>query len=734
MNTLADQVVEFTVTLVRALNRVAQFDPASPNFSRVRARLFKELGRLQRTQPEIGYVIGPPAVAGGPPEIWVDGTSPQRTELRRIVGPSIGGAFVLQLLEFLQQRGMSALAFARGITDAEWNDFLEVATPPPTEKSPAQEGQRLARAMLAKRIAHVSVVCETEQPPSSADVPWQVRMALARLVHDMRTAVALGLSTPAAVLEQSDRLTCGMAYSYFRKFEIIRLVLFRANTVDPLLQDQPVLCQIRALDLIVQGLPLASLLGTTTLILRESASTAEIPAEPAASVLRAIAERLLKEASSRQVDETLRTMCRQKILAITRLPVELQEWVLAETWVDALKTDMAKEPPKGGPDSSPVRILQKAARHAFIQHMPVQATGVLERIKSVAPKALPEVFDVATVEAVLSQFPENANDRRSVLALLDQGGDKAADSVAAVIVAGETKVGEAAAWILTEMKSRGVAAALRALDQDIDKEETARLLIACVTGKVTESAADVFIRQIRHKSPRVRRDALTALSSASRAAAETYVAQALADIDESVRIRALLLCANTGVGSDKIIPRAIQLVSRDARGATPQVVRAAIEVVARRREAGALPIADAEAALCRLAAPIGLFGHMLGQKSPPAAVLITAIAALARLGTDRTTKLLTRLSHSKDPDVAQAARHELDTKGGRAPLAPMPIVDSSVLFVRSGANVASAANRASGERRMSGERPIRGERPASGASGERPVAPGVGKIPQGRSS
>jgi HEAT repeat protein len=328
-----------------------------------------------------------------------------------------------------------------------------------------------------------------------------------------------------------------------------------------------------------------------------------------------------------------------------------------------------------------VRILQKGARYAFIQHLPVQATGILERIKSVAPKAVAEVFDVATVESVLAEFPDSNDSRRALLMLLDQGGDTAADSVASVVTTGEPRVCEAAAWILTEMKGRGVAAALRALGQDIEKEETARLLIACVTGKAPESAADAFIRQLKHKSARVRRDALTALASACPPAAETYVALALADPDESVRIRALLLCANTGIGSEKIIPRAIQLVAKDARGAPPQVVRAAIEVVVRRREAGALPIAEAEFALCRLAAPIGFLGRMLGQTSPPAAVMVTAIAALGRLGTERTSKLVLRLSRSKDPDIAQAARRELDPKGGRGPMTPMPMVDSSVLHI-----------------------------------------------------
>jgi HEAT repeat protein len=678
MNTLADQVVELTVTLVRALGRVGQFDPAKANFPRVRARLLKELGRLQRAHPEVGYVIGPPAVAGGSPEVWVDGASPLRTELRRMVGPSVGGAFILQLSEYMQQRGLVVLAFSRGLGEPEWDAFLEIASAPPVEKSPGNEGRRLSRALVDKKVTHVSLVCEAELPPANPDVPWYEGLAFARLAHDLRAAVALGANAPAAVLEQSERLAAGMAYSYFRKFDVLRQMLFHARVVDELLRDQPALRQVRALDIILRGLPPLSLHGTTSLILKE-AGAVDPPAEPAGSVLRAIAECMLKMPSSRQVDETLRTMCRRKIVAITRLPVELQEWVLAENWVETMRTDMAREPPKGSADSNPVRILQKGARYAFIKHLPVQATGILERIKIVAPKAVHEVFDIATVEAVLAEFPESNDSRRALLALLDEGGDTAADSVAGAVVTGEPKGRDAASWILTEMKARGAAAALRALHQDIETEEAARTLIACAARKAPESSADAFIRQFKHKSARVRRDALKALAAACPRAAEVCVAEALADPDESVRIRALLLCASTGVGSEKIVPHAIRLVTQDARGASPQVVRAAIEVVARRREAGALSIAEAELALCRLASPIGFFGRLFGQQSPPAAVMVTAIAALGRLGTDRASKLLGRLSHSRDPDIAQASRRELDNKGGRGPMTPMPLVDSSIL-------------------------------------------------------
>ena len=90
-----------------------------------------------------------------------------------------------------------------------------------------------------------------------------------------------------------------------------------------------------------------------------------------------------------------------------------------------------------------------------------------------------------------------------------------------------------------------VAAALRALDQDLDREETVQLLLTIVMGKAPDTATPVFVRQVKHKSPRVRRDALTALTSANHVAADEHMAEALADPDENVRIRALLLCAGS---------------------------------------------------------------------------------------------------------------------------------------------------------------------------------------------
>ncbi len=558
MNTLADQIVEFTIALVRALHRVGQFDPNKPNFPRMRARLWKELGRLQRAQPEIGYVVGPPALAGGAPEMWVDGASPSRVELRRIVGASVGGGFVLQLLEYLRQRGLALLALSRGITEAEWNAFLAVMSEPCVDQNAAAEGARLSQALLDKKVVHVSLVRDDDARQVPGDLPWHARLAYARLARDLRAEAVLGNVTPEHLVAQSERLVAGMAHSYFRKYDVLRDLLFRADIVDRLLHETPAWRDAEALPLIVQGLPVVSLYGTTRLILKELPAGDRASPPLAATVLAAIAERMLKMPPSRQVDETLRAMCRRQIVPITRLPVELQEWVLAEQWVDSLRSNPTAEPPRGSADSDPIRILQKGARHAFTQKSFPEGMGILRRIAQEDRSAVPAVFDVPTVEVLLDLLPTGVEDKRGLLDLLAQGGQTAALSTAMVLTTAEPKVVELAVWILTQMKDLGVTAALAALDQDIEKEDTVRLLLTCVAGKTPESAAPVFIRQMAHKSPRVRRDALTALVTASPAAANLWVARALADPDENVRIRALLLCASTGVGGEQVIPRAIR--------------------------------------------------------------------------------------------------------------------------------------------------------------------------------
>jgi HEAT repeat protein len=88
-------------------------------------------------------------------------------------------------------------------------------------------------------------------------------------------------------------------------------------------------------------------------------------------------------------------------------------------------------------------------------------------------------------------------------------------------------------------------------------------------------------------------------------------------------------------------------------------VRAAIEVVVSRRQANALAGVDADDALCRLAKPIGFFGRLLGHRTPPADVLVTAISALGRLGSAQAQKVLRQLSKSPDPDVVHAAGEAL---------------------------------------------------------------------------
>jgi hypothetical protein len=228
----------------------------------------------------------------------------------------------------------------------------------------------------------------------------------------------MGEGKPATLVEHSERLVTGMASSFFRKFDVLRAILAATPVLDKILGALPGMNGFRARDIVVKGLPVLPLVGVTKLILREAGEAGQVPREPAMSVLRAIVERLLQDPPAPKTDELLREMCRREVVAITRLPPELQEWVLAEQWVESLQQRPSNDPPAGSATINPLRLLQKAMRFALSTHRFVEANAILMRLRASSDKAISEVFDVPTLEATLTDFPENPAARRGILALL----------------------------------------------------------------------------------------------------------------------------------------------------------------------------------------------------------------------------------------------------------------------------------------------------------------------------
>jgi hypothetical protein len=91
------------------------------------------------------------------------------------------------------------LALSRGLTDSEWNTFLEVMAAPPVETDPAREGARLAKALLDKKVSHVALVREIDLPGQDPQVAWMVRPAFGRLGRDVRALLALGDAKPTTL-------------------------------------------------------------------------------------------------------------------------------------------------------------------------------------------------------------------------------------------------------------------------------------------------------------------------------------------------------------------------------------------------------------------------------------------------------------------------------------------------------------------------------------------------------
>ena len=179
MNTLADQVVEFTTTLVRALHRVGQLDPAKAEFP-AGTRKAVEGARPAATNPAGDRLCRGPAHGRG----WAAGDLG-----RRHFSPARRAAPSRRPFD---RRGLHPAAprvpaaprpGLAGLLPRHHRARVERI--PRNHERPAgrqDAGWRRQalgpRAARARRSSHVSVVCDAEQPPAQTDLSWQVRAGL----------------------------------------------------------------------------------------------------------------------------------------------------------------------------------------------------------------------------------------------------------------------------------------------------------------------------------------------------------------------------------------------------------------------------------------------------------------------------------------------------------------------------------------------------------------------------
>ncbi|MBI3073309.1 MAG: hypothetical protein HYY84_14440 [Deltaproteobacteria bacterium] len=611
--------------------------------------------------PEIAYVVG--ATQGREaPEIYVDGPNAERTEIRRLLSVGAWSLYGPYLLDLFARRAIVSLALHQGISPDEFSALLDLLGEP-EGLSALDEGERIIRSLAEKGVHHISIVIDSDRLPGDTHLPWQVRLALARLTRDFRAIPILHRATGDERRNLHVQIVRDILRPLASNLPILRHLLDCAPLVDARLASFGELTDRPILEIFLDGLPQTAILGIGQILLEEErGAKGEQDSERLLATLRALAERLLGVATTPEGDALLREMCLRSVVDFERLPVSLREWLLAESWLGALATRIATPPPNAPSES---RLFEKTVGLAITEHEFGPAFIALSRLRAADPAAIERALDLAAVEKMIDELPRDVVARDLVVLMLEIGRESAAGHVASFVAVKRGRARQNAIFVLSELRRHGPEAALWEISRARADEEGLLLLIGIATQRLGPEAAPVVGGLLNHPSARVRRDALSAFAIADPTRSAAAIARALRDPENAVSGHALLLSAETGAAMGEAISLAMEILERaDLEGDAPRV---ALRMIERAIALGLSSPERVEKVFAQIIDRTAWTRRLFRRPQPSAEFLAASTRSLARLATPGARRLLEILRKHREPTVAQAAMEALGALKSKPP-------------------------------------------------------------------
>lgn len=601
-------LAEFTRQLVQTMNRTTYYDPGHPAHFAVRDELFELLRRCLHDQPQIGYLLQ----RGRVPEILVDGATGGRVKLSELIPEGAYEIFVPRFIEYFDRFDLVTLAFRQGIGVEEFGQFVAVVTRPPP---PQGERPGLSRSLVEAGVLNVSALAASDLGFGELDMPWQIRVCLARLRRDLRT-IPFFRHVSVELLRRAKLQIFQDVVRPIQSAEELRLLVMLGPRIERELEDVEEVRDVDITEMVVEVLVprrLVDLSRTLVDAWSRARSASDASEAHLREALEDCATRLLRDEVPDR-DSALRLLHSSGVVAFERLPEELRDWLLAEKLDDERRAGGAHDLPHA--TRHDLHVLGKLGRLSFLAGRIDDMVDVVETLKSVAApdEAEADDDDLAAVARWALSTMVTAGEVDDLAAKFEASTGIDAERYRRVLRAlGKVGVRALAARIAragAEARFGPVFKLLEAVDEDIGEElsdvllwhdldpHALRVLLAIATRRPDRRSADAAAEHVRHADPQVRRDALAAMLAGHASRSVSALKAALDDESPEIVAMALATLAEKmgflRLGAD----RALALVS--TAQATPQIDAGVLAVALRIfSQLGAEPERDAAIAAVR---------------------------------------------------------------------------------------------------------------------------------------
>lgn len=571
---------EFTRSLVQTMNRTSYYEPGHPAHYAVRDDLFQKLQEVMQGQPQVGFLLQ----RGRTPEIAVDGLASGRKKLSELLMPGVYDIFVPRFIEYFDRYELVLLAFREGITLEEFGQFVAVMTRPVRR----EDRLELSPLLLEAGVVHMSVLSASDLDTIDHELPWQVRICLARLLRDLRT-IPLFRDRKVEEIARAKRQIFADVVRPLVHVGDLKLLVLNAPKIQDYIENVEELHDLHIPEMVVKVLTHRRLVDLTRLLAEDLVKTPPDSREYDVlkdSVLLAV-QRLIDEKVA-DAEPLFRFLYEQQIIAMEQLPEDLQEWLSAEGI--ALAREQGDDAPLPQETERDLRVLGKVARLSYLRERfedAVEAVRLLREAAErggerglVANQAIERILDEHELDELVARYEANARLESHRYLLLALGRFAARALVKAVVVAGDHARFGPAWTVLDGMPDEALDAVASALGRGDLKAAACRALLALGSKHTHAGIADAAARWVHHEEAAVRLAAMAAMLRGGHAGVAAAMKDALRDESPEVTLLAMKELAGKFGAIDLVQDRCVELLAGSNPGVSAELLTASMRWLA----------------------------------------------------------------------------------------------------------------------------------------------------------
>jgi HEAT repeat protein len=323
---------DFLMDLTKAMLRSGYYAPDHPGSQGAKEGLYEAFQKCLGDSREIMITS---QVTRQSTEILITGILGEPVNVRTLVGSGMAGLFVPKLQEYFDRKNLVSFAIKKDIPPDHFERFVDIMSDPQADKGTQTKiGELLSTALVEHGITQISTVFKDDLIALELNLPWRVEMAIQRLAKDLTILPMFRSKSEDAIRRM--------------KLQIIQDIL-RPLKHPEFLKDLIINCYIIAQHVksleaedvekvVIEAFPLNSLLPTSQLIfeeLHQLRRMQEGQAKHAILERRLLGiKRILKWFSQRMVQEDvkgvqafLESLYLNQILTFEELPADVQYFV-----------------------------------------------------------------------------------------------------------------------------------------------------------------------------------------------------------------------------------------------------------------------------------------------------------------------------------------------------------------------------------------------------------------------